>query len=109
MSATSKHSTNLSVRSTSNKRAKTDSFNQHPLLSNEVELSGLSFSAMKITNSGRKIVYVNMNNGQFQIETPWLNSSFGIRPQAPEYADPQNPKYSIHISEAPLTFLNVFL
>ena len=53
---------------------------------------------MKVTNNGRKLVYVNMNNRHFQVETPWLKSSFGIRPPAPEYADPQNPKYIFSVA-----------
>lgn len=95
MSTSSKHSMNRSC-STSNKKAKTQP--QRPFLAKEVELSGLSFSPMKITNSGRKMVYVNMNNSNFQVETPWLKSSFGIRPPASEYADPLHPKYSISFS-----------
>ena len=95
--STVKHSMNHSTEFTKSKKTKTSSHSR-PLLSNEVELSGLSFSPMKVTNNGRKLVYVNMNNRHFQVETPWLKSSFGIRPPAPEYADPQNPKYSISFS-----------
>jgi hypothetical protein len=70
-----------------------------PKLADEVELAGLSFGQMKVhESSGRKSVYVNMNGGKFQVETPWLTSSFGIRLPPAEYADPSKPKYSISLS-----------
>ena len=67
-------------------------------MAHEQDLSGLSFSKMKITDTGRKMVYVNMNNSTFQIESPWLKSFFGIRPPPAEYADQTKPKYSIQLS-----------
>lgn len=67
-------------------------------MAHELDLSGLTFSKLKTTDTGRKMVYINMNNSTFQIESPWLKSSFGIRPPPPEYSDPAKPKYNLQLS-----------
>lgn len=70
----------------------------HHKLAHEVELAGLSFSKMKTDDNGRKSVYVNMHNGRFQIETPWLTSYRGVSLPPAMYADASYPKYSIRCS-----------
>jgi len=68
-------------------------------LAHEVEFAGLSFSKLKVDdNNGRKSVYVNMNGGRFQLQTPWLTSFHGVSLPAPMYADPNKPRYSIRFS-----------
>lgn len=67
-------------------------------MAHEMDLSGLSFSKMRVSDNGRKTVYVNMNSSRFQIESPWLTSSFGVRMPHSEYVDPAKPKYNIQLS-----------
>ena len=68
-------------------------------LAHEVEFAGISLSPMKTDDTnGRKSVYVNMNGGKFQVQTPWLTSIRGVSLPPPAYADPANPKYSVRFS-----------
>lgn len=76
----------------------TDSSSSKRKMAHELDLSGLSFSKMKTTDTGRKMVFVNMNQSTFQIESPWLTSFFGVRLPPAEYADPSKPKYSLQLS-----------
>ena len=67
-------------------------------MASEVELAGMSLSPMKTSDNGRKSLYVNMNGGKFQLETPWLTSYRGVSQPPPMYADPANPKFSLRCS-----------
>ena len=67
---------------------------------NEIDFSKVSYSELKQMGNGpAKTCYLNYNGGNLVIETPWLNSSFGIRQPPPEYREEgAPPKYSIEFS-----------
>lgn len=66
----------------------------------EIDFSKISYSEIKQMGNGpAKTCYLNYNGGKLVVETPWLNSSFGIRQPAPEYREEgAAPKYTIEFS-----------
>lgn len=78
----------------------TTSANTGVYYASEIDLSKLSYSDMKQMGNGpAKTCYINYNGRKLVIETPWLTSSFGIRPPPPEYREEGAPlKYTIEFS-----------
>jgi hypothetical protein len=50
-----------------------------PVKANSLDLSNVSFSDVKTDMHGRKMVYVNMNNGKIMVQTPKMYAPNGIK------------------------------
>lgn len=64
-----------------------------------IPMSELAFTDVKVNDkTNTKAVYINHNSGALLIQTPWMTSYNGIALPPPEYADVNNPRYSIQWS-----------
>lgn len=59
-----------------------------------IDTSKVTVSEPRVLDNGAKLVYVNYNNGRFQIQTPWMELPWDMSC----YTEGPYPKYSIELS-----------
>ncbi len=65
----------------------------------DLDLSKVTFSDVKTDNHGRKMVYINMNNGKILVQTPKMYASNGIKKwRKKEALDNKDDKFEMELS-----------
>jgi hypothetical protein len=88
--------TQLEYESLQDDRSHFDTYAFDTGIPQTIPISKLSFTDVKVNDKTNvKIVYINHNNGTLNIQTPWMSSYNGVALPPPEYADVNNPRYSL--------------
>jgi len=59
-----------------------------------IDVTKVAVSAPKVLDNGSKLVYVNNDNGRFNVQTPWMDMPWNMS----VYTEGPYPKYSMELS-----------